>query len=291
MKITNHFKIPKAIADSIKQTQEEYDNQGSNLSASSVTTPPRIYWLTKRHADEIEQDVVDLIYSFLGSATHYMAEKSGTKDKGTIVETRYFKEILGWLFSAQVDNYEIKRKILSDFKITSVYSVLGKVKEEWIAQMNTQKYLMEESGHEVEKLQIIAVIRDWSKIQAKTKPDYPKHQVKLIPIELWSREKTEEFLKKRISLLQFYENTPDNELPICSESERWRDPPSFAVMKNKSAKRATKLFDNPIEASLFAKQKGGYVEIREAVDKRCIDYCNCNKFCSYYQEHYGEKNE
>lgn len=156
--------------------------------------------------------------------------------------------------------------------------------------MNTQKYLLEGEGIQVDKLELDMSAIDWYESRAIQK-DYSNSPSKVLNVPICPREQTEEYLENKISLLQSYENIPDEEIPVCSESERWRDPPTFAVMKNKSAKRATKLFDNPIEASLFAKQKGGYVEIREAVDKRCINYCNCNKFCSYYQEHYGEKDE
>lgn len=233
---------------------------------------------------------MDLIWSTLGSATHVLAERAGVKDKNTIAEKRYFKKVKNWLFSAQIDNFELKRKILTDFKITSVWSVIGKPKEDWIAQLNCQKLLLEETeGLEVEKLQICGIIRDWNKNQAKVKDNYPNKQVKLIPIEIWPKEKTEELLNNRVSLLQSHEHTLDDDLPLCTDKERWKDSNVYAVMP-KGKKRALKLFDNPIDAQIFSKQKENtYVEVREGIDKRCADgYCSVATFCNYWKEKYGQ---
>ena len=281
-KLTNKQRIPKALADAVRQSASEYNNFGSNLSASSVLKPVRIYWLEKRYADEIESDVADNIWSFLGTATHYAAEKAGEKDKGTIAEERYFKDIDGWKFSAQIDNYEIKRKILTDFKITSVYSLKGDVKDDWVVQLNSQKLLMEEAGHPVEKLQICGIGRDWSKMGMLRDKDYPKHQVKLIKIPLWTNEKTQEFLEDRVELLKSYESTPDDELPECTVEERWATPAKYAV-KKKGAKRATKLHECPKTAAKHATDIGGIVEERKGENKRCDMYCDVNRWCSTYK--------
>lgn len=288
MRITNHARLPKAIVDAIRQSQSEYDNGGSFLSASSALKPPRIFWLEKRHSDDLEVDAVDLIWSFVGTAVHFAAEKAGQKDKNTIAEERYFTEVLGEKISAQIDNYEPKRKILTDFKITSVYSLIGEPKEDWVWQLNIQKYLMELHGYEVDKIQIAAVGRDWSKNRAKQTKDYPKHQVKLIKIPIKTREEVEEFLEGRVSLLLEHKNTPDSELPPCTPEERWAKPTQYAVME-KGKKRATKLHESEIEArqhvgNLQAKGKEVNLEVREGEDTRCIGYCNVSKFCTYAKE-------
>lgn len=283
MKLTNKQHIPKALADAIRQSSSEYNNFGSNLSASSVLKPVRIYWLEKRHADEIVSDVADHVWSFLGTATHYAAEKAGEKDKGTIAEERYFKDIKGWKFSAQIDNYEIKRKILTDFKITSVYSLKGEVKDDWVVQLNSQKMLMEEAGHSVEKLQICGIGRDWSKMGKLRDKDYPKHQVKLIKIPVWTNEKTQKFLEDRVDLLKSYEDVPDKELPLCTPAERWATPDKYAVSK-KGAKRAIKLHNCPDAAAKHADEIGGFVQERKGENKRCTMYCDVNNWCDYYNE-------
>ena len=286
MIITNVHKIPSVIAEAIRQSASEYKNGGSNLTASSLDKSPRIYWLEKRHYNELTIDVSDLVWSFLGTATHYMAEKAGKNKDKFLVEERFFEEINGWKFSAQVDNYDRKKKILTDFKITSVYQVMGEVKDSWIYQLNAQNYLMRKVGYDVEKLQICAILRDWQKRRA-TINSYPSHQVKVVNIPIRSEKETEEFLIDKVELLKSHANTADDDLPECTAKDKWSTPDIWAVYKG-SSKRALKLHEDQIGAKAHASTIGGRIEFRKGEDIRCTDYCPVNKFCCYYKESQNE---
>lgn len=283
MKILNKHKLPKTIVQAVKQIQEDYTGGNSYLSASSLTKPPRIYHLEKRHKDEIEKDVSDMIWSLIGTLVHGLLEKSAEYVDEAKAEERLYKDVLGVLFSGQYDLVE--GNVLDDYKVTSVWSVIGDPKEEWIAQANANKLLLHEKGVEVDKLKITAILRDWQKSKAKVDKSYPQTQIKRINLPVWSLEQTEKFLKDRISLLQSHENTPDDALPMCSDKERWRDPTKYAVMK-KGGKRALRVLDTAIEAEIFRKTKKEetFIEIREGEDKRCKDYCDVCKFCNYAKE-------
>ena len=89
-----------------------------------------------------------------------------------------------------------------------------------------------------------------------------------------------------MSLLKSYQNIPDGQLPICTEKERWRKDTAYAVIK-KGGKRAIKLFDNEIDASIYANKNNAEVEVRYGEDTRCLGYCPVNQFCSYYKEKYN----
>lgn len=190
------------------------------------------------------------------------------------------------MFSGQYDL--IEGKTLYDYKITSVWSVLNDHKFEWEAQGNCNRLLLHEHGVEIEKLEIIAILRDWSKTKAQFDRDYPNVQVKRIKLPVWSLEDTQKFLETRIALLQQYENTPDDELPPCTEKDKWSKPTTYAVMKQ-GRKRALKLFDVELEAAIYAKQNDGYVEVREGQEIRCESYCDVCTKCNYWQDKYGGK--
>lgn len=286
MKITNVHKIPSVIAEAIREAASEYKNGGSNLTASSLDKSPRIYWLEKRHQKEIVVDVSEIIWSFLGTATHYMAEKAGKDKKHFLVEERFFDEINGWKFSAQVDNYDRKKKILTDFKITSVYQVMGDIKDAWIYQLNAQSYLMRKAGYEVEKLQICAILRDWQKKRSKI-DSYPSHQVKLINIPMMSEKEIEDFLMTKVDVLKSYQDTPDDDLPECSAKDKWATQDTWAVYKP-TGKRAVKVHNDQISAKVHASAIGGRVEYRKGEDMRCNEYCSVNNFCCYYKESQNE---
>jgi hypothetical protein len=288
LKITNNNKLPSVLVKAIKNSQREYDNGGSNLSASSATIPPRQYWLKKRHDAEIEVDAQDLIWSFVGTSLHYTAEMAAKGEKNIIAEVRYFKEILGWKISAQIDNYDTKTETLTDFKISSVYSMIGAPKPEYVVQLSIQAMLMKDHGYDVKKAQLCVIGRDWMAAKAGQN-DYPKHQVKLMPAKIMSYNETMSYLVERISILQSHENTPDDELPLCTAEERWEDSPTFAYYKDDKAKRATKLFDSALAADIHKNEQGcGFVVKRDAEPKRCKSYCDVWRWCSKGMEVRGE---
>jgi len=90
------------------------------------------------------------------------------------------------------------------------------------------------------------------------------------------------------------ENVEDDKLPLCTDEERWKDKTKYAVKKIKN-KTATKLHDSYEDAkehldNLEKDFPNVYeIEVREGQDKKCLEYCSCCKFCSYWKENYGKK--
>jgi hypothetical protein len=282
--ITNNANLPEAVVAAIRHQRGEYDNQGSNLSASGITLSPRQYWLKERHKEEIVEDASDLIWSLLGTSVHNILEGAGKKlDNNHMVEERFSTNIEGWKFSGQLDHYDIESGTLSDYKITSVWSVINDTKDEWIAQLNSLRYLLHEAGHEVNKLQIVAILRDWSRTKAEVDKSYPQSQVCVVDIPLWSYGEAEDYLFDTITNLRQFERTPDYELPMCTEKERWAKPTTYAVMKGTN-KRATKVLSSQEEADKFIancpKPEEYKVEVREGENTRCKYYCNVAKWCT-----------
>lgn len=285
MKITNKHKLPKTIVNAIKQVQSEYSGGTSNISASGITDSPRIYWLNKRHTDK-QEDAADLIWSLVGTLMHLLLERAAAFTDEAQAEERLFKEVLGWTFSGQYDL--IEGDTLYDYKLTGVWAVQGEPKEEWIAQANMNRLLLHEHGVEINHLAIIAILRDWSKAKSEFTKDYPKTQVKKISLPVWTLEESEQYLRDKITLLQSFKDTPDDELPICTEKERWAKPTKYAVMKDKKAKRASKVFDSRFEAEVYRGQIGGVLEARQGEDTRCKHYCSVNQWCKYWRENAKE---
>lgn len=282
MRITNKHNLPPSIFNAIKYVAELYDNGGSNISASSINIPVRIYWLNKRYGEEVEVDATSLYRSFIGSCLHYFCEVAGKDDPDLILEERYFTTINGWVLSAQIDRYDKKEKELTDLKFPNIFSLNSDLKEDYIAQLNTQRYLLHLHGLDVKGMNLDVSAVDWYESRAIQK-DYPKCPSKTIKVKKWSLKDTKKFIEDKISLLKSHENTPDDELPLCTDSDRWRDPTKYAVIK-KGNKRATKIHDCQLEAEIHAKQIGGYVDERKGTDKRCIRCCPVSSKCSYFKE-------
>ncbi len=72
----------------------------------------------------------------------------------------------------------------------------------------------------------------------------------------------------------------DQELPPCTDAERWLRDRKWAVMK-KGRKSAVKLYYSEIdaEARVEAESPQHYVEFRPGKYNRCEDYCEAAPFC------------
>jgi hypothetical protein len=230
--------------------------------------------LQLKHAAEIVEDAADRIFSLLGQATHTILERAAADH--CIVEKRFFVERLGWKVSGQVDLIDLNDGILADFKVTSRH-VVGPIKPEHEFQLNANKLLAEENGVTgIKRLEIIAILRDWSLMRVGREKDYPKSQVAVIRSPIWPKAAAEAFLLERIKAHQ-YPNPP-----LCTAEERWQKPERYAVLK-KGAKRAVKLYDDAKMAAnhVATLGNGAKVELRPSEPTRCMHYCNVAQFCSF----------
>ena len=68
MKITNKFNIPQTFVNVVKRPQ--YTKGDVNLSVTELLNSPRIVQLRTKHADELETDVSEMVWSLFGTAVH-----------------------------------------------------------------------------------------------------------------------------------------------------------------------------------------------------------------------------
>jgi hypothetical protein len=171
--------------------------------------------------------------------------------------------------------------ILSDYKVTSTYSFLLGEKIEWTQQIQAYAWLYRQHGFEVKKARIVALLRDWMASRAETDPGYPQSGVIVKEIPLWSANEQERYVYERVALHMDSEALKDDELEVCSATERWQKADSWAV-KKKGNKRATKVFDSAAAAQEMAESNATFeVEHRPGQSLRCLRYCNAAPFCSY----------
>jgi len=278
MELTNNAGLPQALVDAV--TNDPYQQSG-HISVTGLIQPPRIKQLTTRHRDEISIDASDRIWMLLGSNVHEIIERANQKD--ALQEERLSMEVLGWKITGATDLYD--NGVITDFKTTSVWSILHGIKRDWEIQLNLYGILWRNAGWPVDGLQIIAILRDWSKHQVRKSQDYPKYQVVTLPIELWLPEDAHEYMTERVTLHQEAEGLKDADLPLCTAEERWERPTKYAV-KVKGLKRAKRVLDSMEEAETWAKEnmkKEYEIEIRQGESVRCESYCDCAPHCDFYK--------
>lgn len=279
IKFTNHHNLPEPIYNAL--VSSDYDAHDSFVSVTSLIDSPYI-WKMKQHVGsnnniEIFEDASDRLWSLLGSSIHNLVDKAGSN---FITEFRASSMILGHKLSGKNDLFDPYSGIMSDYKVTSKYTVSNKShKPEWEKQLNVLAMLFRQFGLKVHKLQIIAILRDFM-YKDKYDHQFPDIPIRVINIPMWSNTEQEHYVNQRMSLFIKYYNTPINELEPCSKEERWASDITYAC-KKKDAVKASKLFTDPIEAQTYAEEKGMMIELRDAKDMRCMEYCSFVKICPY----------
>jgi hypothetical protein len=316
MPLTNKSGLPQPIVEAVRAIRDDYNRGDADFTATELISPPKQNALKKKYADQIEEDVADLLRSMEGSALHYILERAGDKCPGHLKEQRH-KAVFGpYTVSAQFDSFTIDGGVLTDWKRTTTYKtermwvhadpndpqspmvMAWKPNREWAAQLNIQAEILRRAmGWDIRELQIGAFLRDWQPGKAAKDDLYPQNEVVVVPIPIVSSAYVEKYVVERCMLHDAAKKNVvldgDDAVAPCSEEERWQDPAEYAVMK-KGRKRALKRCQTPVEAQAFiAGANDGqemYIEERPpGLPRRCMGvgpriYCSVRRWCSFYQE-------
>lgn len=299
MNLTNKYGLPDTIISAIKR--DPY-RKTADISSTSLIQSPRIVQLRVRHENEIEEDASDRIWALLGQIGHKILERAD--DYEAFHEETISIEVKGWRVSCTTDSYRAARltearhidipPVIQDYKFVKI----GAHKfphPEWERQLNVNAHIWREHGFAVEKLEIVMIFKDWSKVQAERQGhEYPKPVV-IRNIPLWPHEDAARQIEAWVMAHQLATNMPDDLLPFCSPEDQWRQPTKWAVMNNRNAAKAIKLCNSEQEAHAWIATKPGvqrsrfYVQIRPGGPLRCTHFCDVAPFCNQYaieQTHY-----
>lgn len=273
MRITNKTNLPQALVDAV--SNDSYESGGSDITVTQLIQPARKVALERAHADELEEDASDRIWLLIGQIGHLILERAASSQ---LAEKRLFTEWLGWKVSGKADM--ILPDTICDYKLTSAWSIKEGARKEYHEQLNLLAQLATMNGIAINKLQIVAILRDWSKLEAIRNADYPRHQVAVFDIPLWTETDRLAFLDRRVQEHQEARKV----LPFCTPEEMWERPAKFAVMK-KGNKRAVKLCDGLHAARALADtNESYYIQNRPSERPRCEHYCAAAPFCSSHQQ-------
>ena len=282
MKITNKLNLPESF---VNMAQRDYIIADNEYRVTSLLKGIRETILERRHNEEIEQDVSDMIWLLFGTAVHGILEHQVEGDN-EIKEERLKIPFGAYILSGQFDLYNAETKTITDYKTASVWKVIFGDFTDWKRQLLIYAYMLKTIGFDVEKGEIIAILKDHSKRDAKIKDNYPQLPVHKIAFNFTDKDFVEikEFLKNRFAEISEAEKLPDNELPLCTPEERFNSGDKFAVMK-KGRKTAMRVLGSMEEAEKWQADNGGdFIETRKGEDKKCKDYCAACEFCNYYRE-------
>lgn len=266
---TNIYGLPDAFVNAVMN--DPYTG-GGDISATKLIDAPQRRTLYKAHKEVVVEDVSERVWSLMGQAVHGVLERAQTS---ALVEERLYADVGGWKVSGQFDRMHLADATLQDWKVCSVWKAGGD--ELWTRQLNVLRYLAHRNDYKVDKLQIVAIFRDWKKSEASRKEDYPQQAIKVIDVPVWSLEECEAYVLSRVSL---HQRSEAGETIECTEEDRWYSGTTYALMKE-GGKRAKRVV--PIKADLGEIPAGHYVEERPGRNRRCEEYCEVSPFCAQYQ--------
>ena len=296
MKLTNNFGMPETILNVIARPQ--YSKGKANMSVTELLNSPRIVQLKRKHWEDLTEDAADMVWSIFGTAIHNILEHG--KGDTHIVEERIHIELDGMRISGAIDLQELAEDgiILSDYKTTSAWAVMNE-KQDWHNQLNSYAYLVEAAKKiPVVKLQIVAIVRDWSRREAQNKEGYPKAPIVVIDIPLWPFAEREAYVRSRISLHgdALFEMETDGEMPNCTSEEMWEKQTTYALKKDgnvraKSVHDTSEAADTALAAATEKAKKGEkfLIEIREGGRTRCESFCQVAPYCQQHQAYLSTK--
>jgi hypothetical protein len=280
MKITNRLNLPSGL---VKAVSTEKHNAEGCISATTLIQGIKHIILTERHWEELEDDVSDRIWAIWGTAVHSLLEQEGENE---FTELEMAHNAGGITVTGRIDNYDMKRGVICDYKTASVWKVKLNDFDDWYKQGMIYAWLLRNNGFAVHSCRFIALLKDHSKADAAREYRYPKNPVHVygFDVNFLNLMKIDRFIKSRVREYLRCTELPDDGIPPCTPEERWDKASRYAVMKE-GRKSAVRLLDEKGEAEEMAAElgKGHYVEHRPGESVKCRSFCLCCRFCNYYQ--------
>lgn len=239
MKITNTRGLPAPLVAAASDVREP---RPGHFSVTELIGPPQIRMLNLKHWGEVEEDAHDRIFAVLGRLMHVLLhEYAGGAE--VISEETLTTEVQGVTVTGTPDLLHHPSGVLSDYKLVGMRTTAYGVKSEWVEQLNLYAELLRRRGYRIERLEIVAVYRDWM-TQQTGKANYPQTQSETFPVPLWEEGEAARFLEERVRL---HVAAEAGDVPDCTDAERWHRP---------------------------ARSKGSI-----GSNPRCQSYCRVARFC------------
>jgi hypothetical protein len=295
----NETNIPLSLAVYLATDDYDHSSDPNEISATGLLRPLKQIILASRVPAETQlTDITALVTSRLGTSIHSGIEHAwATNYKQAMKALGYSDSVINRVVvnpdpnnlpencipvyqeirtKKQLGKYTITGKFdfvadgrLEDFKSTKVYT--------YIAGTNDEKYAMQGSIYRWLNPNIITnpemaiqfIFMDWSSMQAKINSDYPPSALLEKKFTLKPIKEVEQFIVSKLNQIEKYSNSPEAEIPACTDEELWRRAPVWKYYKDPTkTTRSTKNFDTAAEAHVRLAEdgyKGSVIEVKGEV--------------------------
>ena len=307
---SNTSSVPLSIA--VFLATDHYDHDDATISVTTLIKPLRQIILGARvPTGDASVELVQMTASRMGTAIHDGIERAWLNNhrsamkllnlpekvidrvlvnpephqlyEGCIpiyLERRSKKQVGKHLVSGKFDFVGDGR--LEDFKSTSVFSAMNNNNDEkYVEQGSIYRWLNQDIITK-DNMAIQFIFTDWSAVRARTETNYPPQRIQERVLPLKSVAETEQFVISKLNQIDTHWDTPEEQLPLCSDKDLWRSLPVFKYYKNpEKTARSTKNFDNLHDARLKLIEDGNVGMVKEVPGQvTACKYCNAFSICS-----------
>jgi hypothetical protein len=204
------------------------------------------------------------------------------------LEQRGLRDIAGFTIGGKFDMVADGR--VEDFKSTSAWGwAKGTKDDDHRLQMSLYRWI--DAGREVRRItenvgRINFIFTDWQKNLARSNANYPQKRVESKDIPLLSLEETERWARNKLALVREHWNTPEDQLPECTDEELWRGDPVYKYFSDPAkasvpGARSTRNFSDLAQARQFQAEKGGRgIIITQLGEPKACGYCPAFDACT-----------
>ena len=311
-RFANVSEVPLALAVFLASDYYDYSDDPTEISATTLLKPLRqIILATRVPPGDGLVNLADMMNNRMGAAIHDGIEKAWvtnyakamqaiglpqrvidrvrinpkpeelTEDILPIyLEQRLKRKIGKWTVTGKFDF--VGEGKVQDFKSTSTFTYKKQVNADKYTQQGSIYRWLDPKLITQDEMDIHYIFTDWKPAMAKTDPAYPPKRFHKQSFPLMSLQETENFIRRKIELIEQYWDAPENDIPPCDDDELWRSEPIFKYYKNPAkTARSTKNFDTRAEAMIRLAEDGNVGIVKEVPGQvTACKYCPAFAACS-----------
>jgi hypothetical protein len=270
--VTNKLNLPQSLVN-FANSRDKHEYVNNRYSITELLSPTREIQLSRLHADEIQEDVSDMVMALFGTAAHKVLEDNYDEKTEVKFEVQIGEDTIVGISDL------ITTDAIEDYKFTSVSKIMRNDFSDWRDQGLGYAWLNYlKTGDIKRKLKFHAFMRDWSKLKSNAINNYPQS-----PIYTWEydiQDSDYDYIEQKIK--NKIKDIKENKNPVCTNEEKWYTGDKYAVYKKAGDKRAAIVLDNEQEAHEYITNKCGGVseiEVRKGECLKCKYYCKVSKWC------------
>lgn len=311
-RFANVSEVPLALAVFLASDYYDHNDDPFTISATTLLKPLRqIILATRVPPGDGLVNLADMMNNRMGAAIHDGIEKAWVTNYAKAMEAiglpqrvidrvrinpkpeeltedilpiyleqRLKKQLGKWTVTGKFDF--VGEGKVQDFKSTSTFTYKKQVNADKYTQQGSIYRWLDPQLITQSEMDIHYIFTDWKPAMAKTDPAYPPKRFHKQSFALMSLPETENFIRRKIELIEQFWDAPENDIPLCDDEELWRSEPVFKYYKNPAkTARSTKNFDTRAEAMIRMAEDGNVGIVKEVPGQvTACKYCPAFAACS-----------